>query len=101
MYHHPSRFYGAFAPALHEVCGCRASRHGTEVVPSDESVTWTAVVNLDPGGNLIPITAVDEYGESSDPAYGFVDKQMYVRLTGDTMTGALQLDNAGTTGGIR
>ena len=74
---------------------------GTEVVPLDDSEIWTATVNLDLGGNLIPITAVDEYGESSDPAYAFVDRQMYVRLTGDTMTGAIQLDNAGTTGGLR
>ncbi len=74
---------------------------GVEVVSLDDSEAWTATVNLDPGGNLIPITAVDEYGESCDPAYAFVDQQMYVRLAGDTMTGPLQLDNAGTTGGLK
>ncbi len=74
---------------------------GIEAVPLDDSEAWTATVMLDPGGNLIPVTAVDEYGESSDPAYAFVDRQMYVRLAGDTMTGPLQLDNAGTTGGLK
>lgn len=74
---------------------------GIQVVPLDDLETWTATVGLNPGGNLIPVTAVDEYGESSDPAYAFVDRQMYVRLAGDIMTGALQLDNAGTTGGLK
>lgn len=74
---------------------------GAEVVSFDDSETWTATVTLDLGGNLIPITAVDEHGESSDPAYAFVDRQMYVLLAGDTMTGVLQLDNAGTTGGLK
>jgi hypothetical protein len=74
---------------------------GVQVVPLDDSQTWTATVTLDLGGNLIPITAVDEHGESSDPAYAFVDRQMYVRLAGDTMTGVLQLDNANSTGGLK
>jgi hypothetical protein len=74
---------------------------GVEVVPLDDSENWIATVTLDPGGNLIPVTAVDEYGESSDPAYAFVDRQMYVRLAGDTMTGPLQLDNAGNIGGLK
>lgn len=74
---------------------------GVEVVAVNNSELWSATVNLDLGGNLIPIIAVRANGESSDPAYAFVDRQMYVRLAGDTMTGALQLDNADTTGGLR
>lgn len=74
---------------------------GVEVVAANDSETWSANVTLDLGGNLIPIVAVRADGETSDPAYAYVDRQMYVRLSGDTMTGALQLDNADTTGGLR
>ncbi len=75
--------------------------HDVEVVPLDDLETWSATLSLDLGGNLIPVRAVDEYGEASDPAYAFVDRQMYVRLAGDTMSGPLQLDNSGASGGLR
>ena len=72
-----------------------------EEVAAGNSETWSADVNLELGGNLIPIVAVRANGETSDPAYAYVDRQMYVRLSGDTMTGALQLDNADAAGGLR
>ncbi len=74
---------------------------GVEVVAADNSETWSADANLALGGNLIPIVAVRANGETSDPAYAYVDRQMYVQLSGDTMTGALQLDNADAAGGLR
>ena len=74
---------------------------GVEEVAANNSETWSADVNLALGGNLIPIVAVRANGECSDPAYAYVDRQMYVQLSGDTMTGALQLDNADAAGGLR
>lgn len=74
---------------------------GVEAVPLNSTTAWSATVSLDLGGNIIPVTAADGLGNMSPPVTVNIDRQMYVRLSGDTMTGALQLDNADGVGGLR
>jgi pyruvate/2-oxoglutarate dehydrogenase complex dihydrolipoamide acyltransferase (E2) component len=56
---------------------------GVEVVSASTETVWSATLAMNPGGNLLAVTTVDAKGRTSLPVYLFVDRQMYVRLSGD------------------
>jgi len=56
---------------------------GVEVVSASTEEVWSATLAMNPGGNLLALTTVDAKGRTSLPVYLFVDRQMYVRLSGD------------------